>query len=97
MMGELHAVSVSVGFKTSACRQTYGKSAPAQQLRLPVRMSYSMCCPTLKVFPAHKAGVDVDVGQRDGAKLLKVKVQNAPDGHTHTYTCLDINRAEGQT
>lgn len=83
MMGELHAVSVSVRFKTSACRQTYRKSVPAQRQRLPVCMSYSMCCHTLKVLPAYKTSVDIDVGQRDGAKFLKVKVQNAPDGHTH--------------
>lgn len=35
---------------------------------------------TLKVLAAHKAGIYVDVRQRDGAELLKVKVQNAPKG-----------------
>lgn len=33
---------------------------------------------TLKVLPTDEAGVDVDVGQRDGAELLKIKIQDAP-------------------
>lgn len=38
--------------------------------------------PTLKVFPTYQASIDVDVGERDGAKFLKVKIQHAPDGQT---------------
>lgn len=38
--------------------------------------------PTLKVFPTYQASIDVDVGERDGAKFLKVEIQHAPDAHT---------------
>lgn len=31
VVGKLHAVSVSVGFQSSTCRQTHGESPPAQQ------------------------------------------------------------------
>lgn len=37
---------------------------------------------TLKVFPTYQASIDVDVGERDGAKFLKVEIQHAPDGQT---------------
>ena len=33
---------------------------------------------TLEVFPTNQTGIHIYVGQRDGAQLLKVKVQNAP-------------------
>lgn len=33
---------------------------------------------TLKVFPTYKAGIDIDVGKRDGAEFLKVEVQHTP-------------------
>lgn len=36
--------------------------------------------PTLEIFPTYKAGIDVDVGERDGAEFLKVKVQHTPGG-----------------
>lgn len=34
---------------------------------------------TLKVFPTYKAGIDIYVGERDGAEFLEVKVQHTPD------------------
>ena len=33
---------------------------------------------TLEVLAAHKTGIDVVVGERDRAELLKVKVQHCP-------------------
>ena len=30
---------------------------------------------SLKIFTAHKTAVDVDVAQRDGAKLFKIEIQ----------------------
>ena len=33
---------------------------------------------TLEVFATHKTGIDIIVGERDGAQFLKVKVQNSP-------------------
>lgn len=83
-MGKLHTVSVSVGLQTSTCKEgrkeaSLIKSVQAQQgvSSNGYRSDHS---PTLKVFPTYKAGIDVDVGERDGAEFLKVKVQHTPGG-----------------
>lgn len=76
MVGKLHTVSVCMGFQSSTCRKTHLRiisSTTVSFISSPGR-------PTLKVFAAHKTGIDVYVGQRDGAQLLKVKVQNTPRG-----------------
>lgn len=44
------------------------------------RVRVGMCAgtSTLEILATHQAGVDVDPCQRDGAQLLKVKVQQRP-------------------
>lgn len=79
MVGKLHTVSVSMGFQSSPCRKTHLRIISSTAT---VKFPSSLGRPTLKVFAAHKTGIDVDVRQRDGAELLKVKVQNTPRGET---------------
>ena len=46
-----------------------------------VEVGVGLGAATLEVLAAHQAGVDVDVGQADGAQLLKVKIEHvAVDG-----------------
>lgn len=83
MMGKLHAVSVSMGFQTSTYKQANIKiSSKPNEMMLLHRHVFVVCfcLPTLKVFTTYKASVDVDVGERDGAQFLKVKVQYTPGG-----------------
>lgn len=42
---------------------------------------------TLEVLPADEAGIDVDVGQGDGAELLEVEVQDTPGGRVVSQGC----------
>lgn len=53
----------------------YTKSSQSTTTYLPTFMSH-----TLKIFPTYKAGVNIDVGERDRAELLKVEVQHTPGG-----------------
>lgn len=79
MVGKLHTVSVSMGFQSSTCKKAHLEIISSKTT---VSFPSSLGRPTLKVFAAHKASIDIDVRQRDGAELLKVKVQNTPRGET---------------
>lgn len=77
-MGELHAVRVSMGLQTS----TYNNKAEISDRSSQYVIVWTLDLPTLKVFPTYQASIDVDVGERDGAEFLKVKIQDTPDGQT---------------
>lgn len=78
MVGELHTVRVSMGLQTS----TYNNKAEISDRSSPHVIDRTLDLPTLKVFPTYQASIDVDVGERDGAEFLKVKIQDTPDGQT---------------
>lgn len=84
MMGELHTVSVGVGLQTSTYKQAHISVSTKKKISpSTTRCSISGVSdksPTLKVLPAYKAGIDIDVGEGDGAEFLKVKVQHTPGG-----------------
>ena len=83
VVAELHAVDVGVRLQAPACGRE-GASGPKPPPQKTKQRVGGLRCPsqhtelTLEVFPTHQAGVDVDVGQRDGAQLLEVKIQHAP-------------------
>lgn len=84
MVGELHAVGVSVGLETSTYKNKAEIPPGGSEPRVPARnlKQSTNNPPTLEVFPTYQAGVDVDVGERDGAKFLKVEIQHAPNAQT---------------